>query len=97
MHGMLGLIIEKILFTRTRLSSLWGGGWNKDTFGYEFQCSRLKVYFRTAQSIVQVTHSHNPFSLRRIPFNYSFMSNNIMELRGNFQIHVLFFANNPYL
>ena len=34
-----------------------------------------KAYFCTAQSIVQVTHSHNPFSLRRIPFNYSFMSN----------------------
>lgn len=50
------------------------------------------------QSIVQVTHSHNPFFLRRIPFNYSCMSNNkktlillSVQLKGNIQIHVLLF------
>lgn len=53
---------------------------------------QIKAYICTAQLIVQVTHSHNPFSLRRIPFNYLCQINNIVELKGNIQIHVLFFS-----
>jgi len=35
------LIIERIFFKRTSLSSVWNlcGGWSKDTFDCEFQCN----------------------------------------------------------
>lgn len=46
----------------------------------------------TDQSIAQVTHSHNPLSLRKIPFNYSCHKNNIVEFKGHIQIHVLLFS-----
>lgn len=71
-----GLIIEKILLKQTSLSSVWGlrGGWNGDTFGCKFQCGGS--YIRASQSIVQVTHSHNPYSPRKIDFNYSYQTNN---------------------
>ena len=39
------LIIEKILFKRTSLSSVWGlrGGWNKDTFLLEIKMWQIKA------------------------------------------------------
>lgn len=49
-----------------------------------------QTYIYTDQSIVQVTHSHNPFSLRRIPFNSTFIWHD--WLKGNIQIHGLLFS-----
>ena len=53
------------------------GGWNKKTHFIVNSnvADKIKSYICTAQSIVQVTHSHNPFFLRRILFNYSCLSN----------------------
>lgn len=67
-------------------------------FGWYFQnqiFSRLfelsKIAFLIAdQPIVQVRHSHNPFSPRRISFNYSCRVSNSAGLKANIQSHVLF-------